>query len=289
MKLLKTAAAVCARNLRKWQTDQRVWVIGALLAIMVWIYVDDMRKLSAELGGDMPIWIFPFLYQQFHTKLIYTLPLVLLFCNAPFTDQNQIFVYMRTGRAKWLCGQVLYIITASALYYIFILAVSLLSAIISGGGSPDLNNWGNTLKTLANSNAAQVLQHPFIEVSYTVVKFFTPLQAVWFTFLLSWINAVNVGLIIFLFNLASGSRFLGVLISSAMIVFSAVTDDYVLPQALPYSPVSWITLNNIDVGRTTNNPTFTYCMFVYLILTAILAAAIFILGIRKSLDIKGED
>lgn len=289
MKLLKTAAAVCAQNLRKWQTDQRVWVIGALLAIMVWIYVDDMRKLSAELGGDMPIWIFPFLYQQFHTKLIYTLPLVLLFCNAPFTDQNQIFVYMRTGRAKWLCGQLLYIITASALYYIFILAVSLLSAIISGGGSPDLNNWGNTLKTLANTNAAQVLQHPFIEVSYTVVKFFTPLQAVWFTFLLSWINAVNVGLIIFLFNLASGSRFLGVLISSAMIVFSAVTDDYVLPQALPYSPVSWITLNNIDVGRTTNNPTFTYCILVYLILMAILAAAIFILGIGKSLDIKGED
>lgn len=287
MKLLKTAAAVCAQNLRKWQTDQRVWVIGVLLAIMVWIYVDDMRKLSSELGGDMPIWIFPFIYQQFHTKLIYTLPLVLLFCNAPFTDQNQIFVYMRTGRAKWLCGQVLYIITASAFYYLFILAISLLSTIFSGG-SLDLNSWGNTLKTLANSNAAQYLQHPFIEVSYTVVKFFTPLQAVWFTFLLSWINAVNIGLIIFLFNLVSGSRFLGILLSSAVIVFSAVTDDYVLPKALPYSPVSWITLNNIDVGKTTTNPTFTYCMLVYLIVMTILAAGIFILGRTKSLDIKED-
>lgn len=286
MKFFKSVMSVCAQNLRKWQTDQRVWVIGALLAIMVWIYVDDMRKLSAELGGDMPIWIFPFLYQQFHTKLIYTLPLVLLFCNAPFTDQNQIFVYMRTGRAKWFCGQVLYIITASALYYFFILAVSLLSTIICGGSS--ISEWGSTLKTLANSNAAQFLQHPFIEVSYTVVKFFTPLQAVWFTFLLSWINAVNVGLIIFLFNLASGSRFLGVLLSSAMVVFSAVADDLVLPAALPYSPVSWITLNNIDVGGTTDKPSFTYCICIFIVLAAILAALIFILGRKKSLDFKED-
>lgn len=286
MKLLKTAASVCAQNLRKWQTDHRVWVIGILLTIMVWIYVDDMRKLSAELGGDMPIWIFPFIYQQFHTKLIYTLPLVLLFCNAPFTDQNQIFVYMRTGRAKWLCGQVLYIITASALYYFFILAVSLLSTIICGGNS--ISAWGSTLKTLAGSNAALYFQHPFIEVSYTVVKFFTPLQAVWFTFLLSWINAVNIGLIIFLFNLVSGSRLLGILISSAMIVFSAVTDDYVLPKALPYSPVSWITLNNVDVGKTTTNPTFGYCIIVYAVMLAALLAGIFTLGRRKSLDIKED-
>lgn len=287
MKFFKSVMSVCAQNLRKWQTDQRVWVIGALLAIMVWIYVDDMRKLSAELGGDMPIWIFPFLYQQFHTKLIYTLPLVLLFCNAPFTDQNQIFVYMRTGRAKWICGQVLYIISASAFYYLFILAVSLLSTIISSGNT-DLNEWGTTLKTLANSNAAQFLQHPFVEVSYTVVKFFTPLQAVWFTFLLSWINAVNIGLIIFLFNLVSGSRFLGILLSSAMVVFSAVADDLVLPAALPYSPVSWITLNNIDVGGTTDKPSFTYCICIFIVLAAILAALIFILGRKKSLDFKED-
>lgn len=286
MKLLKSSFAVCAQNLRKWQTDKRVWVIGVLLAIMVWIYVDDMKSLAAELGGDMPIWIFPFIYQQFHTKLIYTLPLVLLFCNAPFTDQNQIFVYMRTGRAKWLCGQVLYIITASAFYYFFILGISLLSTLISGGSS--LSEWGSTLKTLANTNAAQFFQHPFVEVSYTVVKFFTPLQAVWFTFLLSWINAVNIGLIIFLFNLASGSRFLGVLLSSAVIVFSAVTDDYVLPKALPYSPVSWITLNNIDVGKTTTNPSFGYCILVYAVILAVLLAGIFTLGRRKSLDIKED-
>ncbi len=285
MKLLKTAALICAQNLRKWQTDYRVWVIGVLLAIMVWIYVDDIHTLSKELGADMPIWIFPFLYQQFHTKLIYTLPIVLLFCNAPFTDQNQIFVYMRTGRVKWLCGQVMYILTASALYYMFILAVSLISTVIYGDGSM---GWGSTLRTLANTNAAQVLQHPFIEVSYTVVKFFTPLQAVWFTFLLSWLNAVNTGLIIFLFNLVSGSRFLGVLLSSLMIVFSAVADDLVLPEALPYSPVSWITLNNIDVGGTTDNPSFIYCICIYVGITAVLGAAVFFMGRRESLDIKED-
>ncbi len=278
---LKTVASVCAQNLRKWQTDYRIWVIAVLLIIMIRIYVDDMRNLSIKLDADMPIWIFPFIYQQFHTKLIYTLPIVLLFCNAPFVDQNQIFVYMRIGRVKWLCGQVLYVITASALYYLFILAVSLLSTIIYGDGGMD---WGSTLRTLANSNAAMYFDYVYVDISYTVIKFFSPLQAVWFTFLLSWINAVNIGLIIFLFNTESGSRFLGVLISSAMVVLSAVADDYVLPALLPYSPVSWITLNNIDVGGTTDNPSFAYCISIYLILTAVLIAAIFIFGRKKGIE-----
>ncbi len=89
---VKTVWAVCAQNLRKWATDYRMWTIAALLIIMVQIYVDDIQKVAGLSGTSGSIWIFPFLYVQFHTKVIFTLPVVLMFCNAPFTDKNHIFV-----------------------------------------------------------------------------------------------------------------------------------------------------------------------------------------------------
>lgn len=84
-----------------------MWTIAALLIIMVQIYVEDLQRIAGLMGTKISIWIFPFLYVQFYTKVIFTLPVLLMFCNAPFTDKNQIFVYTRINRAKWLAGQVL--------------------------------------------------------------------------------------------------------------------------------------------------------------------------------------
>lgn len=287
MSWLKTVAAICLQNLRKWRTDYRIWTIAVLMFIMIQIYVDDMRKLSAYLETTLPVWIFPFLYSQFHTKLIYTLPVVMMFCNAPFTDQNQIFVYIRSGRRKWLLGQLLYIAAASALYYIFLFLVSVLSTVFAGGASLE---WGETLTALSGGSAALPMQIGcnFVEISYMVTTYFTPLQAVWFTFLTSWLSAVLIGLVIFLFNIVSGTRALGVLMSSVLVVLSCLVANGGWPTLIPYSPISWNTLDNIDVGGMTSKPSFEYCMCVYIGFIALLTICIFVFGRKKSLDVKGD-
>lgn len=283
MKLLKTIGTICAQNLRKWQTDYRIWTIAAFLLVMVWIYIDDMGRIADGIDTKMPIWIYPFLYSQFHTKLIFTLPVVLLFCNAPFVDSNQTFVYMRAGRTKWLCGQILYIFFASAIYYIFLIIVTLICTFFTGDVSLE---WGKTLTTTANSNAALYFGSPFIYVSSIVTTYFSPAAAVWFTFLLSWLCAVMIGLIIFFCNTVTGTRFLGITVTSLLVVLSALVDNG-FPQFLHYSPISWNTLDKLDVGGLTTNPTFGYCVCVYLVLIAVLAAGIFIFGKRQSIDVKG--
>ena len=283
MKLLKTVWSVCLQNLRKWQTDDRIWTIAILAVIMIWIYIDDMGRIANGLGTEMPIWIFPFLYSQFHTKLIFTLPIILLFCNAPFFDSNQVFVYMRTGRIKWLCGQIMYIVTASAIYYIFLIIVTLLSTLLTGNFSM---NWGKTLITTANSNAAMYFGSPFISISKIVTTYFSPLNAVWFTFLLSWLCATMIGLIIFFCNLITKTRTLGITITSLLVVLSAFVDNG-FPKLLAYSPISWNTVDKIDVGGYTTNPTFVYCISVYLVLIATLTIGILVFGMKQSIDLKG--
>ena len=286
MKWFRSVFSISAQNLRKWQTDYRVWCIGIVLFILTAIYVDDIRLVINETGTEMPVWIFPFMYSQFHTKLIFTLPVVLLFCSAPFIDRNQTFVFMRTGRVKWLCGQLLYIAVASALYYLFLIASSLLLTAFSGGFTLE---WGKTLSMLSTSHTLGWEGALTVDVSYTVIMFFTPLQAVWFTFLMSWLGAVFIGLMLFALNLISGTRYIGVLVSSFFVALSSIVANEVgWEKLLRFSPMSWITLDMIDVGHTTKNPSFTYCVSVFAGLIAVLTAVILIFGRKKSLDVRGD-
>lgn len=286
MRWLRSVVSISTQNFRKWQTDYRVWCVGVMLFAVAAIYVDDMRLVTKETGTEMPVWIFPFMYTQFHTKLIFTLPVVLLFCSAPFTDRNQTFVFMRTGRVKWLCGQVMYIAAASAVYYLFILAVSLLLTVFSGGFSFE---WGKTLQMLSGSQTLGWGGALTVDVSSVVITFFKPLQAVWFTFLMSWLGGIFIGLTIFACNLIGGTKYLGISVSSFLVLWGNIAQEVPnLKKQLWYSPMSWITLDNIDVGHVTKNPSFTYCVSVFAGLIAVLTAVILILGRKKSLDVRGD-
>lgn len=236
---IKTIGAVCLQNMRKWATDYRMWTIAALLIIMVQIYIDDIQKIAELMGTKISIWIFPFLYVQFHTKVIFTLPVVLMFCNAPFTDKNQLFVYTRISRAKWLAGQVLYIFAASAVYYLFILLLTFVSTIFIA--EPSLE-WGKMFYSIAYSRIAEMAEAHFVNIPPIILEFFSPVQATLFTFLTSWLSAALLGLVVFFGNLLSGTRFLGIIISSLLVVWTVLVDMGGWIDFMHFSPISWNTL-----------------------------------------------
>ena len=69
-----------------------------------------------------------------------------------------------------------------------------------------------------------------------------------------------------------------------MIVFSAFGEVWGYKKFLKYSPASWITLDKIDVGGLTSNPTFTYCLTVYLVTIVILTVLILVFGRNQAAD-----
>ena len=281
----KSIWAICSQNFRKWASDCRMWIIGVLVIVVTAIYADDMRAVANFLGTKPSMWIYPFVYMQFHSKVIYTLPIVMMFCDAPFTDKNQVFVYMRTSRVKWLCGQLLYIILASAVYYLFIFVLTVAFTLPCCEVSRE---WGTTLNMLAYSNAAVQAGVHMFDVSGFVIEYFSPPQACFFTFLTSWLSAAVLGAVLFFFNLFTGTRLTGITISSFLVVMTVIVDMAGWFGLLKFSPISWNTLNNIDVGGMTAKPSFTYCMCVYAGIILTLTAAILLFGRKKSLDMKGE-
>ena len=242
----------------------------------------SLGELARFYGVRSTLWYFPFAYMSFHIKIIVTFPLVLLMCSAPFADANNLFIITRAGRTKWICGQLIYITLASAIYYLFIFACSVVTAMPYAEFS---NEWGGLLPTIAYNNqiTSNIVRNNFIVVSGRVLRCFTPLSACWFTFLLSWLNGTMLGLIICACNVALHRKYIGCGIAGFLIVLSGFFEQEGMGwyRYIRFSPVSWTTLDRVDVGGMTEYPSFYYCIAVYIALIVILSAFI-IVHIRKS-------
>lgn len=284
MSFLKTIFRISTQNFRKWQTDYRIWTIAIFLVILILMYTDDFKTLASFLNEKAPVWIFPFIYTKNTAKVLFMLPVTLLFCDAPFVDKNQLFIMLRTSRTRWLCGQVLYIISASAVYFLFIFVISFLAMFFFGDFSFE---WDKAIVTAAySSGVLSAAGVSTLNISRSTVEFFTPLSACFFTFIMSWLSAVFIGLLIFACNLFTGTRIWGIAASSFFVVLTLVAKLRRYIDRI--SPLTWATLDGIDVGGLTVRPSFGYCISAYAILIIILTAAIFIFGRKRSFDVKGE-
>lgn len=285
MSCLKTIFHISTQNFRKWQTDYRIWTIAVFLLVLTLMYAEDFKTVADYLNNKAPVWIFPFMYTKSNAKVLFTLPVILLFCDAPFIDKNQMFVMMRTSRTKWLCGQIIYIISAGGIYYFFIFAVSIVSMIFFG--EPSLE-WDKSIVAVAyDSSVASSAGVYSLNISRITVEFFTPLLACFYTFIMSWLSAVFLGLLIFACNLFTGSRVWGIASGSLFVVLTLVAK---LRKYLDrFSPITWSTLDGIDVGGLTVRPSIGYCTSVYAALIIVLTAAIFVFGRKKSLDVMKGD
>lgn len=116
-------------------------------------------------------------------KPVFMIPLVFIFCDAPFVDSNQMYVMLRTDRMTWGIGQVLYIF-AGSFFYMLVLMMS--TIVLNIGHIKWDNTWGNVLGLAGTSTVQTVLGHATdtVKVLGIVIKYFTPVQAMFFSALL---------------------------------------------------------------------------------------------------------
>ena len=282
MKLFRIAIMVCMQNIRKWRTNYRVWVIAILAFIFVQSFTKEIKYFAMEINMDVSPWIFPFLYSERYIKMLFFFPIILLFCDAPFMDENQAYVILRSKRTAYNLGQILYIIIASSAYFIYLILISIIVNITKMTFTLE---WGKVLGTLANTNARQVMGLS-VGISKHVINNFTPLQAMWFSFLLCLLCSIFLGLLIYVINIISNTRILGVFTSSFLLIFSAAV--YRRPIVQWFSPLSWTSLDFIDIGRTTSYPTYTYIMCMYLGMILVLSILAVVINKRKTISVLPE-
>ena len=273
------AWVVCRQDFRKWATDYRVWIAGIFALILTRIFTQGIAEFSGLVHIPVTPWIYPFLYTHNYVKLLFFFPLVLLFCNAPFIDDTQPYILIRAGRSAWGAGQVLYIVLAAGAYFAVLILCTLLLHFPHMTFEAD---WGKVIGTLAKTDAYQQLNHP-VFVSSHIVTYFTPLVAMWYTFFLSWLAGIFLGLVIYFVNSLTHTRSLGVFTASFFLVWDAVCgENYKL---IRLSPVSWCNLQTIDIGGVSSYPSIRFILIGYSLVIALLITLSFVVTRKQTIDV----
>ena len=253
---------ICFQNVRKWGSNNRIKMVMVFAIMCVFLYTSGIGELSDSMGMKCSPWIFPFLFTYRYMKIAFMLPLIFLFCDAPFIDANQVYVMVRTKRKVWCDGQMLYIFFTSCVYA----AVLLLSTIIVNINHIAWNQkWGEVLGTAGTTNALQKLglNYNTVQVIGLVIKYYTPAQAMFFSFLLMFLSFVFLGMIIYVVNVLSKSTVAGSVAASVLIIMTALVDGYA--SLVKFSPISWNSLNNVDVGGYTILPHIEFILTFYIV------------------------
>lgn len=276
MKSFKSIWSITLQNFRKWKKDYRIWISFIFAAIFINSYTKELSTFCNYVNIKSSPWIYPFLYMQYYTKILFFFPLLLIFSNAPFIDTNQLYVISRSGRFKWCIGQLLYIVISSGLYFIFVFVFSI---ILNINCIDFTEEWGKVMNTLANTDSSLKFNIGFTP-DKNVISLFSPIQAVWFTLLHSWISGTILGMTIFLFNMMfKGS---GTFVSSFILVFSAIASKDI--SLTRYSPVTWSTLNYIHLHRNDNLPDYSYVISYYSVVVMLLITAILLFSRKYNYD-----
>jgi len=266
---------ICINNIRKWSTNPRIYILIILIVILVWNYVSPIMLFSKSVGYRIAPWIFPFMSNYEILQMLMMLGIVFLFCDAPFIDAGQPYLLVRSGRISWGIGQVFYIMLSTAIYFLFIVFLSILII------SPTMflsQGWGKVLSTLSQTNAANSFGI-LLPISYQIQTSYTPIHAFFLSLLLEWCAGTIVGLIIFVTNIYF-KRSVGAIVASAVVLMDITIVNSFSSYLNHFSPVSMARLTIIDPSGISLRPTNQY-VYIFFTVTIIILSIISVQSIRK--------
>lgn len=269
---------IAMNNIRKWQMNPRIYILGLLILMFLNIMLAPVRNAATSVNLPVSVWVFPFLLSDYYSLMLIMFGFVLFLCDAPFIDSEQAYLIIRSGKKAWVKGQLLYICLASAVYFLFVFVAGAVLLL------PNLSfdaEWGKLLQTLAQTDMNRQFNIS-LGVSYKIIRLYNPIVATLASYFMAWLVGVFLGVLLFVLN-AYFSRAIGVIVTSGLVLFEifCLNSPFIFTY---FSPVSWVSLAILDTQSISKYPSFVYAVTVTLALIILLSLISF-LWIRKK-DIK---
>ena len=193
MMLVRELKSVCVINIKKWFTNPRIYILGLIMGLVLICYSYDYYKVSSEIGyGVNILGLFVSVYggAPGFTRIMTLFGSVLLFCDAPFMDENQQFVYLRLGRKKWVTGTLIYVFVTSFIYTLYLILALALGVLPNIGISAE---WGELFEvTSINSGIIKAGITQKVLMDYSVLTSFL------YMFDAVFLSCVIIGLVMYI-------------------------------------------------------------------------------------------
>lgn len=288
MRRLRQAFAVARYNFRQWRRSPRIFITFALAFILCFLLSDKAVRFARQYDTTMQIVeAFVWTFGDSNSILLTSLLLVLLFSDMPFITGGTPFFLVRLDRKTWVFGQALYIVLATALYLLFILAST---SLVCMRQSFTGNMWSETAAILGYSGAGKAVALPAL---VKTLEMSTPYECMGTICVLMLLYALLLSFLMLLTNLRFGPM-AGVLSVFAFSVYGFLLNPrtikavFRLPDELMYranvavgwaSPLNHATYHMHNFGYDLLPRLWqTYAVFLGLI---VLCAALSFAAIRR--------
>lgn len=244
--------------------------IPVVLVMILLFIAENLRPVvlfSEKVGVPAAPYAFPHLTNDFICQMVMMAGAIILFCDAPFEENEYTYMLPRAGRFAWAGGQILYIISLSFLYVLFLLFASVVPFL---GHIEMGSEWGKIWGTLAKTDAGAVFGIT-LNVTEYMVGHYTALAASVISFVLEWACVTWLGLLIYFLNKLT-NRPAGTFIGAFCVLLDiCIANDWV-NWANKFSPITLAQINayagyNLQYGITIN---YGICFFTAGILVLIL-------------------
>ncbi|HCC01999.1 MAG TPA: hypothetical protein DEP60_04795 [Ruminococcaceae bacterium] len=291
----KNVFRICGNNFSKWKNSPRAFICLSLIIVFMYDTTAGTRALTAAQNMAVTPWLFPFILSYPVNFCVIYLTLILLFCDAPFFDEQFPYLCMRAGRLIWTAGQILYIFAASFVFTILNYGFSLLFCLPNLAFS---ENWGRILRMMsmpASTNFTKLYLTGIMfdsAGSANVMDTYTPIQALLISLLLMWLAGVFLGLLMFVVNLKAHQG-AGALASSFFVIFNFFAfafsrgQGFKAPIIYYFSPISWVNLTQLQMGSNARPP-LSYALTMMSIIIIVLIGLSLKIMKRREIEVLPE-
>ena len=123
----------------------------------------------------------------------------MLFCNAPFLNNQKPYMILRCKRKGWYLGENMYVWLAAFLYMLFISLISLIAVL------PTVSTnrlWGEIAGDFVVNQRSLIPVYTWgLVMPVRVIQNYYPLAAFLYTFITGWLSIVFIGKLMYLLNL----------------------------------------------------------------------------------------
>lgn len=245
-------------NFRKWTANSRVWMIFFIEFAYLWISTIDIKELAVSKGIGISCFYFVIWNNEMFGRLLMFLGIVVLFCNAPFLDDQQLFVIGRVGKKTWFLGQLIYMFLASAVYFLVMAVFCILRYFPYIGFS---TGWGDVIKYKVDN--------------VEIVENFSPIPSMLMVYGICVAVGFFLGLVICYVNLYKKGT-LGIVIAAVFVVFTYLIKMFDLEfsrRLMLFSLVDWCDLNNYVPTDYLSFVTIPYVVGILVVANGLLLTA----------------
>lgn len=245
MNMLRRSLHVCRAEYLSWRKDLRIYLVFALLLAVTFSYDAPLFDYSRQISYPLSPWLLPFQLMGYTSRMMTFGCAALFFANVFRSGKAGQSVLIRCGYKSVLLGKILYILSASLLYCVLYMLITILPRIGQIYFTP---GWGKFLQMWSENIALS--SGKFIPGSLYLIESAPGLQMTVWSFLHMWMSVATIGLLIFLLN--SGGGFLR---GGLMVGFLMGLDKLSTAISLPHfdfltwiSPLTWSNAYLVDFG-----------------------------------------